>query len=146
MHAQTDLVNKIAEIATRALPEEMRRVHLQFINRTQQLDDFIPSELPGKMNFDPNGATQLGTSLKNRILTPLVYDVLNDGKPLLRPYLVLTITDGCPSQENHLTFQAAVQEAKDYVANKGYDKAGEVCNFDNHGTALLTGSKLFNLT
>ncbi|KAJ6186443.1 hypothetical protein N7519_007744 [Penicillium mononematosum] len=123
MQAQSDLVNKIAEIATRALPEDMRRVHLQFINRTQQLDDIKASELPGKMNFTPYGATQLGTSLKNRILSPLVYNVLNEEKPLLRPYLILTITDGSPNQEDHHTFRTAIQEAKNHVTNKGYDEA-----------------------
>lgn len=123
MQALENLVQKIASVATRAIPDD-RGVHLRFINRREMFDDVNPCHLPEKMRFVPEGATQLGTQLKDKILQPLVYDRVDKGENLPHPYLILTITDGVPNNEARDSFKNNIQACGRYLEGKGYKKEG----------------------
>lgn len=97
--AQRELVKRITNIATQLVPED-KGVHLRFINRAEPgWDDLRSEAIEENMTFEPSGNTQIGTKLRDKILRPFIYDVLNRGIPLERPYLIMMITDGCPTAE-----------------------------------------------
>ena len=110
---QRDLVSRIARIATKIVPDDLG-VELRFINSritksnmtTDQIDQTLES-------VSPRGGTKIGTTLKNDILKPFVYDRLADAKdPFKRPYLVCVITDGEPTNEPQSTFKDAIVECR----------------------------------
>ncbi|KAI0856773.1 hypothetical protein F4860DRAFT_392205 [Xylaria cubensis] len=117
--AQAALVRRIAGIATRAAPKE--GVHLRFINQNTAYDDLDPAEIEAKMQFVPKGRTPLGENLRRKVLQPLVYDIVESGKRLTRPLLILTITDGYPDTPN--TFQDEIRKCGRYLIQNGYQKA-----------------------
>jgi hypothetical protein len=119
--AQAALVRRITSIATRAVPGN-EGVHLCFINQGGILTNLSPAEIDAKAQVSVGGGTALGENLRSKILKPLVYDVIDSGKSLARPLLILTITDGCPNTQE--TFGKAIRECGEYLVNKGYQKAG----------------------
>ncbi|MCJ1426283.1 hypothetical protein MMC29_004186 [Sticta canariensis] len=119
MQSQTNLVKRMGSIATRAVPDKSG-VHLRFINKSDGADNIDAIELDRKMAFTPRGGTRIGTSLRDKILKPFIYNVLDGGDNLKRPYLVLTITDGEPWEEKKDEFRNAVVECRQKVVQKGY--------------------------
>ena len=119
---QRDLVSRIARIATKIVPDDLG-VELRFINSritksnmtTDQIDQTLES-------VSPRGGTKIGTTLKNDILKPFVYDRLADAKdPFKRPYLVCVITDGEPTNEPQSTFKDAIVECRTTLDSHKYD-------------------------
>ena len=117
---QRELVRRIARIATRLVPDG-HGVSLQFINHNRELNDNLPADEVEEIvsEVEPDGYTEIGTNLKKKILTPLVYDVLKAGK-LKRPILVSIITDGCPSgdslsPEKNDTFKNTILECRRFL-------------------------------
>ncbi|KAI8945826.1 hypothetical protein F4801DRAFT_107389 [Xylaria longipes] len=110
--AQSRLVGKIAQITTRILPDG-EGVALRFINQDVDPSSNLTVEDIKKImegtSWAPNGATQIGTYLKSKILEPLVYSKLKLNQ-LERPLLISVITDGMPSEENNSAFVDAIKE------------------------------------
>lgn len=97
---QRALVKKITNITNRAVPGK-RGAHLRFMNQkisgagadnlqSDDIDKYLVDQ-PSANNWTPTG-----TGLVNHVLKPLVYDVIDSGKKLERPLLVIMTTDGCP--------------------------------------------------
>ncbi|KAI0509081.1 hypothetical protein F5B22DRAFT_618402 [Xylaria bambusicola] len=99
--SQIELVRKMTDITTRAVPNK-RGCDLRFINR----------DIPDSNNLDGaairqifndygrgTGWTPIGTSLRKHVLDQLVYKDLDSGTLIKRPFLVMCITDGFPTQE-----------------------------------------------
>ncbi|CAG8891156.1 unnamed protein product [Penicillium egyptiacum] len=120
MSRQSFMVERMARLITDAAPEEGALVHLRFINKNDKFDNLKPSELASKMNFTPDGATQLGTNLKNKVLNDFLYSPVNSGNVLQRPLLILTVTDGCPNQEPTETFEKEIRASLDFLRKNGY--------------------------
>ncbi|KAJ5781178.1 hypothetical protein N7457_006338 [Penicillium paradoxum] len=119
MNRQSIMVQRMADLITKAAPNG--RVHLRFINKTDgQANNLRPSDLPDKMNFTPDGSTRLGTNLKSKIVQEFLYDPVDRGFELRRPLLILTITDGCPNEEDKDTFANVIEESMKYLASNGY--------------------------
>ncbi|OQE27890.1 hypothetical protein PENFLA_c005G10787 [Penicillium flavigenum] len=120
MNRQTFMVERMARAITEAVPEEGPSVHLRFINKNDKFDNVKPEDLASKMNFTPDGSTQLGTALKAKVLNDFLYGPVNSGKVLERPLLILTITDGCPNQEPTETFENEIRESLKFVKENNY--------------------------
>jgi hypothetical protein len=122
MDAQRKLVKRMASIATRLVPDG-HGAHLRFINEpSSNLDNLTQDQINDKMQFKPRGGTAIGTQLEQRILKPLVYDVLDKGDTLERPYLILTITDGDPNPEPKETFKNAIVDCGKRLAEREYQQ------------------------
>ncbi|OAL53539.1 hypothetical protein IQ07DRAFT_667503 [Pyrenochaeta sp. DS3sAY3a] len=97
---QKDLAARIAQITTRILPNG-KGVALRFINQTAQ-DESLNLSLAeieqGLNSAQARGNTAIGTTLRERILRPLVYEPLEAGR-LERPLLISVLTDGAPSEK-----------------------------------------------
>ncbi|KAF2967934.1 hypothetical protein GQX73_g5622 [Xylaria multiplex] len=99
--SQIDLVKKMTDITTRAVPNN-RGCHLRFINRdspdTNNLDEAAIGQV--LTNYGRGtGWTPIGTKLKEHVLDQLVYKDLKDGTLIKRPYVIMILTDGFPTQE-----------------------------------------------
>ncbi|CAG7963147.1 unnamed protein product [Penicillium nalgiovense] len=121
------VVNAMTEVMTGLAPKYQRTVQLRFINKDETSSDLQPSEILGKLNFKPNGGTKIGTVLNDKVLKPFVKDVIDGGRVLDRPYLVIAITDGHPESEDTGKFRSVVSEYRDYITSNGYSKHGKNC-------------------
>ncbi|KAL7619745.1 hypothetical protein AAE478_010287 [Parahypoxylon ruwenzoriense] len=122
MDAQRGLVKRMACIATRLVPDDSG-AHLRFINRNEsELDDLNGEQLESKMLFAPKRThlTNIGTELEAKILQPMIYDVLDRGDTLKRPFLILTITDGQPNPELPGTLKDAIIKCGQRLTARGY--------------------------
>ncbi|CRG87127.1 Ankyrin repeat domain-containing protein 17 [Talaromyces islandicus] len=144
MKAQREIVKRIVNIATKLVPDD-KGVHLRFINRSDSgLNDLREDAIEAKMQFLPSGSTPIGTELEAKILKPFIYDVLNGDANLERPYLIMTITDGCPTEENTNRFETAVIECGNQLINKGYERTAvrfqiSQIGFDQEADTFLRG-------
>lgn len=125
---QAQLVKRITSITNRAVPGN-KGVHLRFINSSDRGGDNLQSDVVAeKCKFSPDGWTPIGTQLQKQILEPLIYSVINAGMKLERPYLVLIITDGCPSGEENdddSKLRKSILDCSIFLENKGYRKDGK---------------------
>lgn len=127
MASQRNLVKRMASIATRAVPDN-KGVHLRFINRpVVNSDNLNAEEIESSMAFEPEGGTRIGTNLEKKILKPFIYDVLDRGDKLERPYLILTITDGSPQGEEEDRLRNAMVECSRKLVKNGYKPDGKSC-------------------
>jgi hypothetical protein len=99
--SQIDLVKKLSNITTRAVPNN-RGCHVRFINKdtpdNNNLDEGQIDQI--FRNFGRGtGWTPIGTMLRKHVLDPLIFDDIKAGKLIKRPFLVICITDGFPTQE-----------------------------------------------
>lgn len=117
---QLALVSRIARIATMIVPDDEAGVDLRFING-EGLDKLNANAVEQAMKaVDPKGGTPIGTSLRSKILEPLVYKFIPTGS-LKRPVLVCIITDGSPSGELPDVFVKAILECKQNLIAAKYD-------------------------
>jgi hypothetical protein len=126
MNKQATMVGRMADLITRAAPEGNAQVYLRFINKNEKFDKISPGELTSKMKFTPNGPTPLGANLKAKVLSDLLYDPLNKGEVLDRPLLILTVTDGCPTDDPKDTYEKEIRESLKFVKDKGYGDEGRL--------------------
>jgi len=126
---QRELVTRITDIATRAVPGN-KGVHFRLINAdlpvADNLDGAAVSRILLSMEPGMYNLTPIGTHLRSKILEPLIYSVINSGRRLERPYLILVLTDGCPWTEHVTTFRNAVVECARFLDAKGYRKDGKL--------------------
>ncbi|OQE84078.1 hypothetical protein PENNAL_c0029G06507 [Penicillium nalgiovense] len=127
------VVNAMTEVMTGLAPKYQRTVQLRFINKDETSSDLQPSEILGKLNFKPNGGTKIGTVLNDKVLKPFVKDVIDGGRVLDRPYLVIAITDGHPESEDTGKFRSVVSEYRDYITSNGYSKHALCINLNQIG-------------
>ncbi|KXH62528.1 hypothetical protein CNYM01_01739 [Colletotrichum nymphaeae SA-01] len=107
--SQNQLINRIARVTTRILPEG-EGVYLRYINQEIPNSDSLKFEelLDVVKPLTWQGDTPIGTNLKSKVLEPLVYSKLpND---LKRPLLVSIITDGMPDKEPRNTLVNVIAE------------------------------------
>ena len=136
---QRDLVTRIARIATRIVPDDMAGVDLRFIN-SPGLERLDANAIERAVDaVTPRGGTKIGTQLREKILKPLVYDVISKPQPTApipfkRPLLVCTITDGCPYPETRDTLMKAVLECKQKLDAAGYDPTAVMFLISQVGT------------
>ncbi|KAJ7800238.1 hypothetical protein B0H14DRAFT_2900454 [Mycena olivaceomarginata] len=122
--AQVRLVQKIAQITTRILPEG-DGVALRFINQnvdnSEKLNIQEIGTIMDNMSWQRNGNTVIGTYLRSKILELLVYSKLQP-PTLARPLLISVVTDGMPSQEKDEAFAEAIKECGDKLKQAGYPR------------------------
>ncbi|KAI1801425.1 ankyrin [Daldinia bambusicola] len=122
--SQKHLVNRIAKITTRVLPEG-EGVALRFIN--QDVGDSSNLSLQGvgdmiePMSWKPGGGTPIGTNLRAKILEPLVYQKVRN-KSFKRPLLISITTDGIPSTERGSAFVDAISECGEKLEEAEYPR------------------------
>ncbi|KAG8677711.1 hypothetical protein FPOAC1_003739 [Fusarium poae] len=132
--AQNELINRIACVSTRILPEG-EGIYLRYINKdipetySLQLDE-IPNIIK---SFQPSGYTAIGTNLRTKILEPLVYHKLPNG--LTRPLLVTVITDGAPTHESRSAFAEAIAECGNMLVKNGLPRESVKFLIGQVGTA-----------
>jgi hypothetical protein len=117
-NSQNELINRIARVTTRILPEG-EGVYMRYINQEIPNSDSLSFEdlLDVVKPLTWGGDTPIGTNLKSKVLEPLVYSKLpND---LKRPLLVSVITDGMPEPEPKSTFVDAIAECGDKLEAAG---------------------------
>ncbi|CAG9949194.1 unnamed protein product, partial [Clonostachys rosea f. rosea IK726] len=120
MDGMRSLVQRMASIATRLVPDG-KGAHIRFINSNKTGQDLNADQIDQMLQFDPDGGTNIGTNMTKRILEPMIYDELDkSGGALERPLLVLTITDGEPSQEPRDTFKKAIESCGRRLEEKQY--------------------------
>ncbi|KAF7361177.1 putative ankyrin repeat protein [Mycena sanguinolenta] len=133
--AQVRLVKKITQITTRVLPEG-DGVALRFINQNVNNSEKLSLQEIGSIiaNAQPNGGTPIGTSLRSKILEPLVYSKLQS-QTLARPLLISVITDGEPNQEKDEALVEAIKECGDRLKQAGYSRESVKFMIGQIGTA-----------
>jgi len=122
--AQRNLANRIARITTRILPSG-EGVALRFINQDVDNSSSLNYEQIGNIINSTNwgGDTPIGTSLRSKILQPMVYDKIQRNEKISRPILVSIITDGMPEPEPRNTLVNEIAECGDRLKAAGYDRA-----------------------
>jgi len=138
---QTQLVTRIARIATKIVPDDMAGVELRFINndfKSQVSAEEIQQAMQGvKLSW----GTNIGTNLRKKILKPFVYDLIDRpviaGKPFpfRRPLLVCIITDGAPQPEPWNFLLDEIVECKTRLEDKGYDPTAVMFCISQVGTS-----------
>lgn len=116
--SQNQLINRIARVTTRILPEG-EGVYMRYINQEIPSSDSLKFEelLDVVRPLTWGGDTPIGTNLKSKILEPLVYSKLPGD--LKRPLLVSVITDGMPEPEPRSTLVDAIAECGDKLEAAG---------------------------
>ncbi|KAL8366648.1 hypothetical protein RB595_010488 [Gaeumannomyces hyphopodioides] len=118
---QKELALRIAKIGTLILPDD-QGVALRFINqRTADESANLDLEALGRgfESISPRGDTPIGTTLRERILEPLVLQPLAEGR-FKRPLLVSILTDGGPSREDPGKLASVILECGNELVKKGY--------------------------
>ncbi|EXX56772.1 hypothetical protein RirG_213100 [Rhizophagus irregularis DAOM 197198w] len=122
--SQKRLVDRIAKITTRILPEG-QGVALRFINQdVDNNSNLTLAEIRNilePMSYMPGGNTEIGTYLRSKILEPLVYSKL-ESKSLERPLLISVITDGMPEGEKSSEFVDAILECGNKLEGAKYPR------------------------
>ena len=134
-----ELVTRIARIATRIVPDDMAGVDLRFINNNLE-STLSARQIQEVMRFQPYGNTPIGTNLREKILKPLVYNIIDQPKtsnnpiPFKRPLLVCIITDGCPTSEAPNRFLDEIITCKQKLEARGYDPTAVMFCVNQVGT------------
>ncbi|KAF7790083.1 hypothetical protein EIP86_001033 [Pleurotus ostreatoroseus] len=124
---QRDLVGQIVRITSKhRLYNGNAGVELRFVNaatasRVSNGDQFQQAW----QRVRPRGGNKIGTGLRDKVLGPLVFQVLESKERLERPLLVNIVTDYCPDTEARSTLRDAILECKQKLVAGGY-KATDV--------------------
>jgi hypothetical protein len=79
------------------------------------------------------GLTPLGTSLRNKVIEPMVVAPARAGR-LQKPVLIITITDGQPAGEPHDTVASTIRYASEEVSRTQYGRGAISFQFSQVGT------------
>jgi hypothetical protein len=117
--SQVGLALRIARTTTRILPDG-EGVALRFINQMTDESPNLDFEGIGQAlsSINPRGDTAIGTTLRDRILEPMVYKPLSEGR-LKRPLLISILTDGGPSHEDTDTLVKVIVQCGDKLKENG---------------------------
>ncbi|PNP53425.1 hypothetical protein THARTR1_06119 [Trichoderma harzianum] len=118
---QIDLVRRVARISTLLVPDGFG-AGLLFINDKRDMNPKLKAEQVEEIMKATKlgGKTRIGTQLEQKILKPLIYDVINDGKRIERPILISCITDGCASGETRTKFKEAIVNCIEFLIENDY--------------------------
>ncbi|KAK8124430.1 uncharacterized protein PG998_000189 [Apiospora kogelbergensis] len=120
MASQASIVAFMSELMLMFAPTD-KGVHLRFINKTGPgMDNIRGDALKNQLSFTPAGSTKIGNGLKDKVLNPFVYSIVDGKKTFDRPVLVLTITDGIPSEEPEDTFANMMTACSEKVKAASY--------------------------
>ncbi|KAM3546818.1 hypothetical protein ARSEF1564_000394 [Beauveria bassiana] len=123
MSDQADLVQRIASITTRIIPEE-GGIDLRFINKEEGLSNPSPGQVKDMMSgMTPAGGTAIGTKLVSKVLTPFLHEPLRK-RQLTRPLLISIITDGAPNAEGETenTLKEAIEACGQALHLEGFPR------------------------
>lgn len=121
---QRDIAQFITSIANAVVPSH-KGVHLRFINRSTPAANDLDSAAVARMcnsTPDPRHCTPIGKRLEEHVLDPLIYSVVNEGRRLERPYLVMIITDGCPWPESQDELRKSILRCGRFLEAHDYPK------------------------
>lgn len=134
---QTELVRRMASVATRILPSRYARVDLRFINHDFRHSVSVAQVQKVMRAVKPSSGSSIGTSLREKVLKHFVYDVIAadpslETRPspalLRRPLLIYIMTDGAPTTEGPGTLLQQIIDCKDYLQSQGYDNRSVLYN------------------
>ena len=138
---QIQLVTRIARLMTKIVPEDMADVDLRFINNDSQLS-LTAGEIQRVMRgIKTSRGTEIGASLRKKILEPLVYDIIDEAKtstnpiPFERPLLVFILTDGHPAPEGQNVLRDEIITCKQKLEENGYDPTSVMFCINQVGTS-----------
>lgn len=133
----TQLRHILGLIATAASKFDQDGVAIRFMNSEERGDNIRSRQdaeaLVSRVRF--SGLTPMGTSLKNKVLDPLVIGPARSGR-LEKPVLVITITDGQPAGEPHNAVTDAIRSAVEDLTRSRYGRGGVSFQFAQVGTDL----------
>ncbi|KUL85244.1 hypothetical protein ZTR_08967 [Talaromyces verruculosus] len=133
----TQLRQILGLISTAASKFDQDGVTIRFMNSDERGDHIRSREdaeaLVSRVRF--SGLTPMGTSLKNKVLDPLVSGPVRAGR-LEKPVLVITITDGQPAGEPHGAVKDAIRAVSDELTRSRYGRGGVSFQFAQVGTDL----------
>ncbi|KAL1969263.1 hypothetical protein VTN77DRAFT_9455 [Rasamsonia byssochlamydoides] len=133
----TQLKQILALISSAASKFDQDGVTIRFMNSNERGDNIRSKEdaeaLVARVRFQ--GLTPMGTSLKHKVLEPLVLGPARAGR-LEKPVLVITITDGQPAGEPHNTVADAIRFAVDELSRTRYGRGAISFQFTQVGTDL----------
>lgn len=103
---QIEFVQRAAWIFTLLVPKGYG-TGLQFINDRREIDLKLNVEQVEEIikATKVGSKTRISTQLKQKILKPLVYNVINEGAKLERPFFIFCITDSCTSSKTRTEFR-----------------------------------------
>ncbi|KAJ2987333.1 hypothetical protein NUW58_g4567 [Xylaria curta] len=113
---QRDIVTRIASVSTRLLPDT-NGVHLRFFNANPSNMDNLQSDTASRILSEvyPRGDSQSGTSLREKILEPMVYRKMLD-----RPLFVVILTDGWSDPWDDQILKQELLECRKYLLARGF--------------------------
>ncbi|KAH8704135.1 hypothetical protein BGW36DRAFT_97212 [Talaromyces proteolyticus] len=133
----TQLRQILGLIAAAASKFDQDGVSVRFMNSDEKGDNIRSKEdveaLVSRVRF--SGLTPMGTSLKQKVLDPMVIGPARAGR-LDKPVLVITITDGQPAGEPHNAVTEAIRSAVDELSRSGRYRGGVSFQFAQVGTDL----------
>ncbi|KKO98078.1 hypothetical protein THAR02_09822 [Trichoderma harzianum] len=118
---QIDLVRRVARISTLLVPDGFG-AGLLFINDKRDMNPKLKAEEVEEImkTTKLGGKTRIGTQLEQKILKPLIYDVIKAGGKIERPILISCITDGCASGETRTKFKEAIVNCIEFLTEHNY--------------------------
>lgn len=119
-------------------------ISIRFMNSNEQGDGVVSMKPTGRgqsvqellQRIQYKGLTPMGTSLKNKVLEPLVVGPARAGR-LEKPVLVITVTDGQPAGESQgAVFDAIRYASQELARNPRYGKGAVAFQFAQVGNDL----------
>jgi hypothetical protein len=127
--SQLRLVTRMTRISTRIVPDK-EGVDLFFIHADGTVNAKEKKVEQTMLSKGPGGGTPIGTVLKQKILNPFVYKVINSSSgQFQRPLLISILTDGGPSGEendDNKAFEKAIFQCTEELRKKGYPEHGKL--------------------
>lgn len=121
-------------VATAASTFDQDGISVRFMNNAENGDGIRNAadvhNLVSRIRF--SGLTPLGTSLRNKVVDPMVIGPARAGR-LEKPVLVITITDGQPAGEAHSMVADTIRLAIDEVSRSRYGRGAVSFQFSQVG-------------
>lgn len=132
-----DLKEILSIVATAASMFDQDGISVRFMNSMVQGNNINSKEaaeaLISQVRFQ--GLTPMGTSLRHKVLEPLVIGPARNGQ-LKKPVLVITITDGHPAGEPPKTVVDVIRHTVDEVSRTRYGRGAVSFEFAQVGSDL----------
>lgn len=131
---QREVVHRIAGICTKIVPDDMG-IHLRFINKRIAEANNLRMEDTERIMKDiiGNGATQIGTNLRQQILDPFIYEAHANGT-MKRPLFISIITDGVPSNEQPSQLVNEIIQCEEFLKENGLSPRSVVFQISQIGS------------
>lgn len=134
---KSQLRDYLGLIATAASKFDEDGITIRFMNSQERGDNIRTKEgaeaLVARIRFA--GLTPMGTSLRSKVLEPLVIGPARAGR-LEKPVLVITITDGQPAGEPHNAVADAIRSTVDELSRTKYGRGAVAFQFAQVGSDL----------